>query len=47
VSHFNIIVRIIAGALLVVAFTGCAHDETRSAVCHTHKVANGELTECR
>ncbi|MGE7469963.1 hypothetical protein ACQKLX_11015 [Bosea sp. NPDC003192] len=36
-------------ALLVVTFglSACAQEATRPATCHSHKVSNGELTECR
>jgi hypothetical protein len=35
-------------ALLLVAFplSACAREATTPVTCHSHKVSNGELTEC-
>ena len=32
-----------AGLFLMLAISACARDDLR---CHTHKTANGDLTEC-
>ena len=36
--------RLIAGLLLLLMLPACTRDAVR---CDTHKVSNGELTECR
>lgn len=38
---------IVAALLLALAVSACAREEGRPVTCHTHKVSNGELTECR
>jgi len=37
---------IVAALLLALAASACAREEARHVTCHTHKVSNGELTEC-
>ncbi|CAN7466835.1 hypothetical protein [Bosea sp. LjRoot237] len=38
---------IVASLLLALVASACAREEARSVTCHTHKVGNGELIECR
>lgn len=36
----------VALLFLALAISACAGAGTRPLTCHTHKVSNGELTEC-
>lgn len=36
----------VALLLVAFAFSACAQEGARPVTCHTHKVGNGELTEC-
>lgn len=38
---------IVASLLIALMASACAREETRAVTCHTHRVSNGELTECR
>lgn len=33
--------------IVALAISACARDEPQSVTCHSHKVSNGELTECQ
>jgi Fe-S-cluster containining protein len=37
---------ITASLLIALVVSACGREEARSMTCRTHKVSNGELTEC-
>lgn len=36
-----------ATLIVALAISACSRDETRSVTCHSHKVSDGERTECQ